>query len=71
MPDAEKDATRGETSMGPQVETPDVERDRWALAELATPHGFVLGDVIARTIIASDWHQTRVTSPTEKGQADA
>lgn len=52
-----------EAVVGPPAETSQVDRDQWALAELVTPNGFVFGDVIAQTILASDWYATRVLPP--------
>lgn len=47
-------------NMGGVFVGPDaaIDHDRIALAELKTPHGFMLGDEIARTILASDWFRT-------------
>jgi hypothetical protein len=57
------DGPRGETVVGPAAETSQADHDRRALAELVTPNGFVLGDVIAQTILASDWYAERVLPP--------
>jgi hypothetical protein len=47
--------------------------NRFALATLKTPHGFELGDVIAETVLASDWlaaHDAQVAAAALREAAD-